>query len=271
MSGHASPGARVQTRTLVEMSQLAQLSRVPRSHDRFVTPGGSGRSVCVEYSAMSPDGQHWGRVTPGTVLVAKEVRVARMPEEFLVGGVSDWTIAIRCRSTRGDRGGEDCWVNITRGTRRFANPEAEFPTRTLREMSLLVNFPGVPQEHAQFVTRGGCGRPSCVEYSAISPGGGRWGVILPGAVLIAKEVRVARMPRGHFSGGPQDWTIAIRCWSTHDRHWGEDCWVNISRGGQRFADPMSVSRSSADALPSTPLVGWGPLYPECPRRSDRPY
>ena len=234
---------------------------------------------------MSPVGEKWGVLRPGTVLIAKEVRVARVPLPHRSGGPQDWTIAIRCRSTHCLHGEEDCWVNITRGRQCFANlrersvmagrssPEAEFPTRTLREMSLLANFPWVPQEHDQFLTKAGRGRPACVEYSAMSPGGDKWGVILPGAVLIAKEVRVARMPSQHLSGGPQDWTIAIRCPSTYDQHRGEDCWVNITRGGQRFANPrfMSLSRSSADVLRFTPLVGWGPWYPECRRRSDRPY
>jgi hypothetical protein len=269
----------------MEMSQLAHMPWVPQEHDQFVTKGGWGRPVCVEYSAMSPGGHKWGMVSPGTVLIAKEVRVARMPSQCLVGGPPDWTIAIRCRSTHYHHRGEDCWVNITRGGQRFANPsdrsamagrssqEAEFPTRTLREMSLLANFPWVPQEHDQFVTKGGCGRPACVEYSAMSPGGDKWGVISPGTVLIAKEVRVARMPSQHLSGGPQDWTIAIRCPSTYDQHRGEDCWVNITRGGQRFATPrfMPLHRGSTDDLRFGPLVGRGSWYPERWRRSDRPY
>jgi len=151
--------------------------------------------------------------------------------------------------------------------------EAEIRTPTLLEMSQLAHMPWVPQEHDQFVTKGGWGRPVCVEYSAMSPGGHKWGMVSPGTVLIAKEVRVARMPSQCLVGGPPDWTIAIRCRSTHYHHRGEDCWVNITRGGQRFATPrfMPLRRGSTDDLRFGPLVGRGSWYPERWRRPDRPY
>ena len=97
---------------------------------------------------------------------------------------------------------------------------------TIADLAWQARMPRVPQPGDWFASRGGPGQPCCVEYSAKSPNGERYGALPPNTQMQAKEIDVVRI------GASRDWGICIRCDS--QLRTGE-CWVNITRRHLKFA------------------------------------
>ena len=120
---------------------------------------------------------------------------------------------------RGKGNGKDLQAGMT----------AEAPT--VDYLANLCGFRQRPEVGDQFLSKGGSGRPCCIEYTLPAPRGERLGSLPQGTRLVAKEIDVARIPPSHDK--PAEWGICIRC----ESHLipGTDVWVNVSRGTAKFA------------------------------------
>ena len=103
----------------VARASVRVFGRVVKAGDYFVTRGPN--PVAVEWTAPSPGGVRLGALPTGTVFTALEIVVT-----YAGGGGGDgggtWRntfITIRCASFYMD--GEDAWVNVSKGSRRYAN------------------------------------------------------------------------------------------------------------------------------------------------------
>ena len=101
---------------------------------------------------------------------------------------------------------------------------------TIRYLASLAGLRYIPMEGSAFVTKGGRGRPCCVEYSAKAPHGKRYGALPRYSILTAKEVDVVRIPAWRHL--KEQWGLCIRCESSLR---DGDCWVNITRHHKTFA------------------------------------
>ena len=99
----------------VARASMRVFGRVVEVGDTFVTRGGP---VAVEYTAPSPGGVRIRALPNGTMLTALEVVVTYVHARPYPAW-RDTLITIRCASFYMD--GEDVWVNVSRGSTRFAN------------------------------------------------------------------------------------------------------------------------------------------------------
>ena len=117
----------------------------------------------------------------------------------------------------------------------------DWPAPSVAELAKLAKLRPWPQPGASFQSKGGRGRPCCIEYSDMPPNGRRWGSLDGGTILTAKEVKVGLIPADLKRRLPKEWGICIRC-ESHFRP-AQDCWINITRGATTFVERRSGSSS----------------------------
>ena len=115
----------------------------------------------------------------------------------------------------------------------------DWPAPSVAELAELAKLRLWPQPGASFLSKGGRGRPCCVEYSDMPPNGRRWGSLDGGTILTAKEVKVGLIPTDLKRRLPKEWGICIRC-ESHLKP-GQDCWINITRAATTFVERGSGS------------------------------
>ncbi len=118
---------------LDKLAKLASWPRAPVAGERVTTRGRRPSSpVCMAYSkpASYPkdfESEHLGTFPAETVLLVEHVRVVQIPRDARSGPGLNFEsgIAIRCdtdahMNLAGCKHSK-CWVNITKGRRRFAH------------------------------------------------------------------------------------------------------------------------------------------------------